>query len=296
MTKRSLSPSPFVCVSDGQIGKVQGIVGAAMRKGRRHISKDVLQSVLQGDITSKGLVDNIQQTISNYAGIVRHVLVDYERSIESTLQGSGIKGRFLGYSSGDLRRAPKARTGKEIVEFVFFKPGYLISDQQVRQEFEARGLSVDVYAQATANADDPNFARHHPNIVAWKVEERYLKSLNFHQKDDRTYFSIEDDWVRDYSSDTWFGGARSYGTSRTFFETLVCKLLGELRLEPQIRFRPGSVESVYLLDLLTVISSTTGIDLEYVWREGKFERRYLSGSATLGQLADDLEEAWDKLH
>lgn len=213
MTTQTLNPSLLTGASVGQINKVKEIVGASMSKGSDSISRDLLQDVLGNKSTSKRLVYRTLQTISDYVGISREVIVDYDQDMYEMVKRAGMKISWTQQSA--LNEAYQYKKGKKVVEFVFFKPGYYIDTNQVLEEMKVRHLTFDAHAQVTANVDDQEFIRHHPNSYFYENSFSYegvkrFYSFTFRRYEDCTkIFTPVWEGVNDYPRDMWFGGVRN---------------------------------------------------------------------------------------
>lgn len=101
--------------------------------------------------------------------IVRRIKVNRKRTPQETLDATGRKQ----YTDSVVVSGMPKSDGEE-VELVFFQPDKsayvngLISDDELENQFELRGLKPDPYAQMAVNEADPAFADEKPNGTHWK--------------------------------------------------------------------------------------------------------------------------------
>jgi len=156
--------SPSETITAGQIGKIQEILGAALRKS--NLQSNPTQQVLeiQGDVLVTELVTVIRKHVEEVSNIIiRCVSVNRDHSPQGILDATSRKQ----YTNSDVVAAmPKGKGGK--AEVVFFKLGHYVSDNDLEKEYELRGLKpADSYSIAAVNEADPSFADEHSNSTHW---------------------------------------------------------------------------------------------------------------------------------
>lgn len=207
MTK-IMTPSEST-ITSGQIGKIQEILGAALRKSG--LWSESVQQVLeiQGDSLVAELVAVVRkrmEAVSNL--IVRHVKVNRSRTPQAMLDATGRKQ----YTDRKVVDAMPHGEGVE-TDVYFFKPrpeaykdGF-ISDDRLEEEFEFYSLKPDPYAQAAVNEADPAFADKYSNGTHWQNADGRWCSAAFARWSDRRSVRVrrrDGDW----SDDWWFAGVR----------------------------------------------------------------------------------------
>ncbi|MDP3763101.1 MAG: hypothetical protein Q8Q92_00340 [bacterium] len=159
---KSMTPSE---ITSGQIGKVQEILGAGLRKSG--LPSEPTQQVLetQGDSLIVELVAVVRKRVEAVSNmIIRRVKVDRTRTPQEMLDATGWKQ----YTNRDVVNAMPKGEGDEVAVH-FFILGHFVSDADLDKEYELRGLKpADPYSLAQVNTDDPVFANTHPNGTHWK--------------------------------------------------------------------------------------------------------------------------------
>lgn len=196
-------------ITAGQIGKIQELLGARLRKSG--LPGESVQQVLasQGDAVAEEMLAAIRtrvEAISNM--IVRRVRPDRTRTPQEVLDATGRNQ----YTEKKVVATMPNGEGEETDVF-FFKPGPeaytngYISDDEVARQFDLRGLKPDPYAQAKVHEDDPAFADERPNSTHWKDKDGKWCYAEFNRWHDERYVHVyrhDYDWV-DY---WWFAGVR----------------------------------------------------------------------------------------
>ena len=152
-------------ITKGQAGKfVDVFIDALVKSG---LPSEPTQQVLeeQGAAVAAecvAIVRNRAEMLSNI--IVRRVPVNILRTPQQALDATGRKQ----YTDSDVVAAmPKGADGE--VEMHFFKLDRYISDNNLEDEYAARGLKpADPCSLAAVNEADPAFADEHPNGTHWK--------------------------------------------------------------------------------------------------------------------------------
>lgn len=196
-------------ITAGQIGKIQEILGAGLRKSG--LPSEPVQRVIetQGDSLVAELVSTVRKHVEAVNNmIVRHVKANRTRSPREVLEATGRKQ----YVDNDVIKAmPKG--DEDEGDVYFFKPDLSarrghISDDDLEKEFESRGFKpADPYKLAEVNADDPSFADTHPNATHWQDENgKWCYAACLRWFDERYVYVNRDayDWY-DY---WWFAGLR----------------------------------------------------------------------------------------
>lgn len=199
------SVTPSTPITTDQIGKIQEVVGAALR--RSDLLSELTQLVLDDPKHVEGLTTDVLallnrriEAVSNM--IVRKVKIDRSRAPQDVLDATG---RTQHNDKKVVTDMPRGE-GEE-VEIHFFKLGRYIRDAELEKEFELRGLESDPYAQAQVNIDDPSFADEHPNGSLWKDKDGNRYFLTFRRWRDQRVVSCgraSDFWQKDL----WFAGRR----------------------------------------------------------------------------------------
>ena len=198
-------------ITTGQIGKIQEVLGAALRKSG--FQSEPVQQVLetQGDSLAAELIAVVRKRVEAVSNvIVRHVKVDRSQMPQQVLNATGRK-QYTTQSVVDAMPRGEEDEG----DVVFFKPrpesydkNGLISDDNLEKEFEFYGLKpCDPYKLSKVNTDDPAFADKHPNATHWKDENNNWCYTAFYRWYDerRVYVDRHDhDWYDHW----WFAGLR----------------------------------------------------------------------------------------
>jgi hypothetical protein len=159
----AVSPSATNPVTAGQIGKLQDLLGAALRKSglQSEPTQQVLES--QGAALAEELVAVVRKHVEAVSNmIVRRAKVDRTRTPEQVIDATC----RVKYVDDDVVETMPNGEGDE-VDVYFFKVGRYLPVDEVAKEYELRGLKSDPYAQAAVNEADPTFADDHPNGSQW---------------------------------------------------------------------------------------------------------------------------------
>lgn len=156
---------PINSITAGQVGKVQELLGAALRKSdlQSEPAQQVLES--QGAQVINEMVAVFRRYVEAVSNmIVRHVAVNRNRSPEEAVAATG-RNKYL----NDVVVATMPQGDGNEVDVFFFKLGHGISDADLDKEYELRDLKpADPYTLAAVNEADPTFADDHPNGTHWK--------------------------------------------------------------------------------------------------------------------------------
>lgn len=159
--EKSMTPS---LMTAGQIGKIQELVGAGLRKA--NLPSEPVQQVLetQGDQIVAECVDSVRRRVEAISEmIVRRVKVDRSRTPQQILDATGRKQ----YTNCEVVKNILRGEGEEM-DVYFFKIGRWVSPVELEKEYESCGFKADPYAQAQVNIDDKVFADQYPNGTHWK--------------------------------------------------------------------------------------------------------------------------------
>ena len=148
----------------GQINKAVANYRALLEKHSCEFNSETVQSVLgQPELADEMLVVFRKRVgaISNV--IVRRVHVNRSMDSQGVLDATG----RTQYTNPEVMKDLPRGDGED-KEVFFFKLGRYVSDAELDEEYELRGLKSDPYAQAQANTDGHTFADGHPNGCHWK--------------------------------------------------------------------------------------------------------------------------------
>lgn len=164
MAEKIMTPS----ITAGQIGKIQEILGAGLRKSG--LSSKSIQLIIetQGDVLVAELVSVVRKRVETISNIIVHrVRVDRTRTPQQVL---GATGRRQYANPNVVANMPGRGDGIEELDVCFFPLHRFASDDEVEETYKLHGLErlADSYALAQVNVDDPSFADTHPNVTHWK--------------------------------------------------------------------------------------------------------------------------------
>jgi len=167
MTKNVMSPSETP-ITAGQIGKIQELLGAGLRKSR--FQQDPIQEIIeyQGDKLVADLVAVVRKYVDMVGdSIVRHVKVDRSRSPDEVLKATRRRGYYV--DRDVVATMPGSGLGIEEADVHFFWVWHVIDDNDLEEEYRRRGLKpADPYLLAAVNEADLSFAYKHRNATHWK--------------------------------------------------------------------------------------------------------------------------------
>jgi hypothetical protein len=196
--------TPSKPVAEGQIGKINDLLAAKLRKSG--LQSDSVQQVLehQGGQLATDLLAVIRRytdAVSNT--ISRCVTVDRSLSPEQALVATGRKQ----YVNDTVVKTMPNGEGDEMDVF-FFNLGRWISDDNLEKEYAARGLvPCDPYTLAKVNQDDPAFADQHPNGTHWKDGDDKWCFAAFLRWNDGRSVGVDRHGIA-WSGRWWFAGVR----------------------------------------------------------------------------------------
>ena len=155
-------------ITAGQIGKIQELLGARLRKSE--LPSELIQQLLasQGAVLVNDMFAILRKRVEAISNmIVRRVRPNRSRAGAEALKATG---RKLYVTDSVVKSMPRGDGAK--VDVMFFKldlKGGWINDANLDKEYELRGLKPsDPYSLAAVNEDDPAFADEHPNCTHWK--------------------------------------------------------------------------------------------------------------------------------
>ncbi len=194
----------FESATEGQFGKVNEVLTAAMRKHKDKLPKDALQTVLGDDSLGEALLAVIQERVEAVSGmLIRKVTVNRNRSGKEALKATG---RTLYVTDDVVDTMPKGEG--ETAEVYFFKVGRSLTDEELDQEYEKRGLKpADPYSQAAVNEADPAFADKNPNGTHWRDENGKWCFAAFYRFRGGRYVGVHRGGDR-WGDIWWFAGVR----------------------------------------------------------------------------------------
>lgn len=189
-------------ITPGQIGKIQELYGAGLRKAG--LQSKAIQFVLENQ--GAELVDALVAVVRGFVKVVSNMIsrfakVDRSLSPEQVIDAT----KRNKYVSDEVVKTIPLGTGEKVYVH-FFKLGQsVISDDDLEKEYEKRGLVPDPRAQAAVNAEDPAFADSKPNGTHWKDANGNWCFLAFFKPDGKRRVGVDHNrngWYDDW----WFGG------------------------------------------------------------------------------------------
>lgn len=185
--------TPSESISAGQIGKIQELLGAGLRKA--DLLNDATQQVIetQGGPLADELVALVRRRVEAANNLVRRVVkVNRSRTPQEALDATGRRQ----YTDRKVVDEMPHGEGEE-AEVIFFNLGRFVNDAELEKEYKFRGLKpADPYSLATVNEDNFAFADEYPNSTHWKDSGGRWCYAAFHR---------------------WSGGGRSVGVRRSDF-------------------------------------------------------------------------------
>ncbi|MCX6786264.1 MAG: hypothetical protein NTU85_00350 [Candidatus Kaiserbacteria bacterium] len=191
-------------ITIGQIGKIQELLGAGLRKSG--LPSEPTQMIIeqQGEAFVTEFIAAFRKRVEAVDNIaVRHVFVNRSRMACEALGATGQR-QFV--NSDVAKKMPRAENDK--ADVIFFKLGRSISDSDLEREYELRGLMpADPYSLAAVNEADPAFANGHPNSTHWKNADDNWCYAAFSRWDDELDVDVNRD-DGDWGDYWWFAGLR----------------------------------------------------------------------------------------
>ena len=197
--------TPSESMTSGQIGKIQELLGAGLRKA--DLPGDATQEVLenQGHQLVGELVAVVRKFVEAVCSLIcRIVTVNRVQEPRQALEATG---RVLYVDDDVVKTMPRGKGEKAKV--FFFKVGRYVSDDQLEEECASRGLvPTDPYSLAKVNEDDPAFADSHPNGTHWKDSSGKWCYAAFRQWHDGKRSVYVDRRGSGWDGYWWFAGSR----------------------------------------------------------------------------------------
>ena len=152
-------------ITDGQIDKIADQLRYALRKHRDEFGSEAVQQILGTDNLGMRLLEPFRKLVEAVSDlIVRNVAVGRSLTPQEALTATGRKQ----YVDDEVVATMPRGEGNE-GETVFFKLDRWVSDDELKKEYELRGLIPEVpYTLAAINAADPAFADNHPSVTHWR--------------------------------------------------------------------------------------------------------------------------------
>ena len=197
--------SPSTKITESQIGKIQELLGAGLRKSGLQSKPTQIVIEQQGKSLIEELIAVVRTHVEAISTlIVRNVNVNRNRKPKEVLTATGRNQ----YTNDDVVNCMPHGDG-ETAEVIFFRVGRFVNDADLEKEYELRGLkAADPYSLAAINEADPVFADTHPNGTHWKdaggnwcyaAFDRWDgvgRDVSVHRRD------------RGWGDDWWFAGVR----------------------------------------------------------------------------------------
>lgn len=208
---KTMTPSESVMTA-GQIGKVQELLGAGLRKA--NLPNAPVQQVLehQGEALVAALVAAVRKIVETACDmIVRTANVIRTRTPQEVIKATG-RAKYV----NDEVVAAMPRGEGATTETVFFKldlseRGGYISDADLDKEYELRGLVPEnPYSLSAQNEADPTFADDHPNATHWKDSSGKWCYIAFDRWGGGGRGVSVGRRGSDWGDGWWFAGSRKY--------------------------------------------------------------------------------------
>ena len=206
MATKPMTPSGKT-ITAGQIGKIQELLGAALRKSNL-LSEPVQQMLAsEGDGLVLEMLTAIRTRVEAISGMI-------SRSVNVNIGGLPgraleLTGRKLYVTDDVLEAMPRDESSEVTVHFfkLDLKGGW-ISDDDLEKEYALRGLKpAGPYALAAVNQADPAFADTQPNCTHWKDKDGNWCFAAFNRWIDDRYVSVDQN-EHDWSASWFFAGVR----------------------------------------------------------------------------------------
>lgn len=197
--------TPFETITNGQIGKINDLVAAKLRKSG--LSSDLVQEILktQGGDLATNLVADLRRRVEAINNlVVRTVKVDRSLTLQDMLKATDRNQ----YIENDVVATMPQGEGED-VEIVFFKFDRYIGDDELDKEHELRGtVPADPHELAAFNAANPEFADDHHNGTHWKDANGKWCYIAFDlwRDDERNVHVRRND--NEWDNGWWFAGRR----------------------------------------------------------------------------------------
>lgn len=200
----TMNPSdtkPTAPMTAGQIGKIEDLLAAGLRKA--NLPSEAAQTVIEhnGKALVEKLVEVVRKFVEDASDMISCIVkVDRNRTPQEVLKATC---RNLYATDDVVTHMPKGE-GDE-TEVIFFKVGRWLTNEELAQEYELRGLKpADPYSQAKVNEDDPAFADERPNGTHWKHNGKWCYAAFFRWRVGRGVLVGYDG--NGWNDDWWFAG------------------------------------------------------------------------------------------
>ena len=192
-------------MTSGQTDKAVANYRAMLEKHAPEFESEAVQAVLgRPDLASKmfAVFRALVEALSNL--IIHIVKVNRGRTPQEALDATG----RVQYTDKDVVATMPRGEGEE-AEVIFFNIARFVTNAELDQEYELRGLKpADVYSLAAVNEADRDFAKEKPNGTQWKDAEGKYCFATFRQwGDDERRVSVYRD-SHDWCDGWWFAGLR----------------------------------------------------------------------------------------
>lgn len=151
-------------ITAGQIGKIQDLLGAGLRKSglQSEPTQEVIET--QGDLLVVELVAAVRRRVEAVSKMItRPFKVDRTKTPAELL----VACKRTPWYIDEKVLALMPMDGPEEGELVFFPLERYVSVVEIPGVLDTHGLVPDYAAQMQVNADDPAFADEHPNGMQW---------------------------------------------------------------------------------------------------------------------------------
>lgn len=203
MADKAVTPSK---ITDGQIGKINELVAAQLRKS--DFPSDLVQEVLKtkGGTLATNLVADLRRRVEAMIDPIVH-LVKVDRSLRRRAALNATGRRFY-VSDEVVRKMPSKAEGDE-AELIFIKNDRHRTNSEVEALLSEHGLILaDPYELIAFNIANPAFGDHQCNVTLWKDAKGKWCSIYFGDSlGERSVWVVRrDDW--DGGGHFWFAGRR----------------------------------------------------------------------------------------
>jgi hypothetical protein len=182
--------------------QVESLRTMAIAKG---ISRKTFQEWL--DTQAPNILTGLKETVRiGKIVICRHVIVNNRAKLPYDIF-KATKHHII--ACDDVFKAMPIGNGTE-VDVLFFKIGRNVSDIELDEEYEIRGLvPADPYTLAKVNEDDCTFADEYPHCTHWKNEnDKWCFAVFSYNRGCRIVNIDQNICSGDYCSSFWFAGLR----------------------------------------------------------------------------------------
>lgn len=197
--------TPSESITQSQIGKIQELLAAGLRKAQ--LQQEPVQQVIetQGKALTAALVAAVRTFVEAVSNLIARVVrVNRQRTPQEAIAAT----KRATYTDASVVSAMPKGEGEETT-VSFFHVGRRLTDDELEKEFELRKFKpADPYSLAAANEEDPAFADERPNGTHWKDKEGkwcYAAFDRWHDGKRRVGVDRNDD---DWGDGWWFAGLR----------------------------------------------------------------------------------------